>query len=158
MPTAIAEMLTAWGMSSPLELESASESGWPLLALPISAGSPVPADDRIERRLSLDTHLARIPEATFLLRVSGDALTEAGIRDGDLLVMDRALPAIEGSVVLALIEGAFLLAGVSGDAAGRRVLLLADGTVSNTRVDDAVIVGVARWAIHRLWPVRHGSD
>ena len=128
---------------------------WPLLALPIPSGSPVPADDRIEQRISLDDHLARIPDATFLVRVTGDSLAEAGIRDGDLLVMDRAIPATEGSVVLALIEGAFLLAQVGSDAGGQRVLCAADE--GHWRLDAVVIIGVARWAVHRLWPTRHRS-
>lgn len=72
-----------------------------------------------------------------------------------LSVMDRALPATEGSIVLALIEGAFLLAGVSSDAAGRRIVPTALSESSDGRAEDAVIIGVARWAIHRLWPVRH---
>lgn len=151
----IEDALTEPGIAPAFTLES----GWPLLALPIPAGSPVAADDRIECRLSLDEHLARIPEATFLLRVSGHELTKAGIGDGDLLVMDRALPATEGSVVLALMDGAFRLARVGGDAEGRRVLLLTALSEGNDcQVDDAVIIGVARWAIHRLWPMRHGFD
>ncbi|MCC8998476.1 MAG: peptidase S24 [Candidatus Contendobacter sp.] len=137
-------------------VDPAPLSDWPLLAMPIPAGSPVPADDRIERRLSLDDHLARIPEATFLLRVTGDSLAEAGIRDGDLLVMDRAAPATEGSVALALIEGAFLLAQVVCDAHGRRVLRATIPNGGERWLDDEeiVTVGVARWAIHRLWPGR----
>jgi DNA polymerase V len=136
-------------------VDPAPLTDWPLLATPISSGSPVPADDRIGQRISLDDHLARIPEATFLVRVTGDGLAEAGIRDGDLLVMDRAAPATEGSVALALIEGAFLLAQVGGDAQGRRVLRATTPNGGDRRLDDEiVIVGVARWAIHRLWPGR----
>ena len=127
---------------------------WPLLAMPIPSSSPVPADDRIERRLSLDDHLARIPEATFLLRVTGDALAEAGIRDGDLVVMDRAIPATEGSVVLALIEGAFLLARVGCDSSGQRVLRATAPNGGDRPLENVVTIGVARWAIHRLWPGR----
>ncbi len=133
-------------------VDPAPFTDWPLLAMPIPSGSPVPADDRIERRISLDHHLARIPEATFLVRVTGDALAEAGIRDGDLVVMDRAIPATEGSVVLALIEGAFLLAQVGSDTDGQRVLCAAAD--SHWRLEAVVIVGVARWAVHRLWPGR----
>ncbi|MCC9000846.1 MAG: peptidase S24 [Candidatus Contendobacter sp.] len=135
-------------------VDPASLSDWPLLAMPMPAGSSAPADDRIERRLSLDDHLARIPEATFLVRVTGDALAEAGIQDGDLVVMDRAIPATEGSVVLALIEGAFLLARVGCDSSGQRVLRATAPADSNRRLEDAVTIGVARWAVHRLWPGR----
>lgn len=137
-------------------VDAAPLTDWPLLATLIPSGSPVPADDRIEQRLSLDHHLVRIPDATFLVRVTGDHLTEAGIRDGDLVVMDRAIPATEGSVVLALIEGAFLLAQVGSDADGQRVLCAADD--GHWPLEAVVIVGVARWAVHRLWPGRHRAS
>ncbi|MCC8998283.1 MAG: peptidase S24 [Candidatus Contendobacter sp.] len=140
-------------------VDPAPLAGWPLLALSIPAGSLAPADDRIERRLSLDDHLARIPEATFLVRVTGNGLAEAGIRDGDLVVMDRAIPATEGSVVLALMEGEFLLAQVGCDVAEQRVLRATAPNGGDRRLDDeeVVTIGVARWAIHRLWPGRNAS-
>lgn len=65
-------------------------AGRPLLATPVPAGAPAPADDRVERRLSLDEHLVRAPERTFFARVQGDAWAALGVRDGDLLVVDRA--------------------------------------------------------------------
>ncbi len=129
------------------------KSGWPLLATPVTAGASSLADDQINDHLSLDEHLVRIPEATFLLRVTGDALAEAGIHDGDLLVMDRALPATNNSAVLAMIAGQFVLARIGHDTQGRRVLCGIDGE-DRPLSKDITIVGVARWAIHRLWPGR----
>ena len=129
------------------------QSGWPLLATPVAAGASSLADDLIEDHLSLDQHLVRIPEATFLLRVTGNALADAGIHDGDLLVMDRAAPATENSVALAMIAGDFALARIGHDTQGRRVLCGIDGD-DQPLGEDVTIVGVARWAIHRLWPGR----
>ena len=80
-------------------------AGWPLLATPVPAGFPAPADDYIERRLSLDAHLIRNPESTFLARASGNSLAAAGIRDGDLLVVDRSREAKSGSIVVAVVDG-----------------------------------------------------
>lgn len=94
-------------------------TGWPRLAAPIPAGFPAPTDDAVERHLCLDDHLIRNPESTFLVRVSGDALAGAGIHDGDLLVMDRATPPLAGNVVLAIMDGASVLARLSRDAQGR---------------------------------------
>ena len=136
------------------------DRGWPLLATPVPAGFPSPADDAIERRLSLDAHLIRQPESTFLMRVQGDALAGAGIRDGDLLVVDRALPPATGSLVVAVVDGAFALVRLGRDAGGRRVLQSAhpehpDWVLGDGR--ELAIWGVARWAIHRLWPGRDRS-
>lgn len=156
MPTAFVAEPATWGIPIPTERKVSSEHGWPLLVTPVTAGRPTDADVRIERLLNLDEHLARIPEATFLLRVSGDALTSVDIHDGDLLVMDRALPATENSIALVLIEDQFLLTRVGRDGQGQRVLCtdLPDGR--DRRLDhETVIIGVARWTIHRLWPGRN---
>ncbi|MCU0608005.1 MAG: translesion error-prone DNA polymerase V autoproteolytic subunit [Candidatus Edwardsbacteria bacterium] len=135
----------------------AREPGWPLLATPVPAGFPSPADDHIERHLSLDEHLIRHPESTFFMRVQGDALREAGIRDGDLLVVDRALPPTAGSLVVAVVAGEFALRRLGRDAAGRWGLEPdsppSDRAASAGEPTD--LWGVARWVIHRLWPGRN---
>ena len=135
------------------ELPPGLEPGWPLLATPVPAGFPSPADDFVERRLSLDEHLIRNPESTFLVRVAGDSLAGAGIRDGDLLVVDRAAPVTAGSLVVAVSAGTFALRRVGRDRRGRRVLQSADPAAPDPvrRADGEVALwGVARWVIHRL--------
>ena len=131
-------------------------TGWPLLATPVPAGFPSPADDFVERRLSLDDHLIRQPESTFLMRVSGDALAAEGIHDGDLLVVDRALPPTAGSVVVAVVAGEFALRRLGRDAAGRLRLEAADPAPADPTpaAEDLTLWGVARWVVHRLWPGR----
>ena len=134
------------------------EAGWPLLATPVPAGFPSPADDVVERRLSLDDHLIRQPASTFLARVAGDCLTGAGIHDGDLLVVDRAAAPSTGSLVVAVVDGAFALRWVGRDAGGRRVLQAAHPEAPDRAFDtgaEATVWGVVRWAIHRLWPGHH---
>ena len=57
----------------------------------ISAGFPSPADDFKEIRISLDRELVKNEESTFYARVSGDSMIEAGLDDGDLIVIDLSL-------------------------------------------------------------------
>ena len=71
----------------------------------ISAGFPSPADDYVESQLSLDEHFVPHPEATFFLRVQGDSMVGAGIHDGDLLIVDKALEPRHGSIVIAEVHG-----------------------------------------------------
>ena len=136
--------------------------GRPLLATPVPAGAPAPADDRVERRLSLDEHLVRAPERTFFARVAGDAWAGLGVRDGDLLVVDRAAPPTAGSLALVAVGGRFALRRLGRDAGGRPTLEPAagrpgDGSPADDRPEAGAafeLWGVVRWAVHRLWPAR----
>ncbi len=69
----------------------------PLYMIPVSAGFPSPAEDDLEGVLDLNRHLIKHPTATFFVRVSGDSMIDAGIHQGDLLVVDRALEATVNS-------------------------------------------------------------
>ena len=81
----------------------------PLASECISAGFPSPADDYIDAGIDLNEQLIRNPTSTFLLRVSGNSMTGAGIHNGDLLIVDRSLNPHPGHIVVAVIEGAFIL-------------------------------------------------
>tara|TARA_A100001015_G_scaffold293237_1_gene369579 strand:+ start:419 stop:850 length:432 start_codon:yes stop_codon:yes gene_type:complete len=73
----------------------------------ISAGFPSPADDFKEIRISLDKELVKNPESTFYARVSGDSMIEAGLDDGDLIVIDRSLNPESGKIAVCFIDGEF---------------------------------------------------
>jgi len=90
------------------------------------------------------------------MRVTGEALADLGLHDGDLLVMDRATPPLAGSVVLAVVDGTSVLTRLSRNTQGR-LRVQAPGTDLSQPLDEATIVGVARWVIHRLWPGRFSS-
>ncbi|MFD2720528.1 LexA family protein [Hymenobacter monticola] len=77
----------------------------PLFGCPVPAGFPSPADDHLEGPFDLNRLLFRHPASTFLARVSGDSMIEAGIHPGDLVAVDRALRAGHGSIVVAVVEG-----------------------------------------------------
>lgn len=68
-------------------------------------GFPSPADDFVETKLDLNEYLVHHPSATFFVRMSGTAMTEDGIFDGDILIVDRSLSAKKGSIVIATVEG-----------------------------------------------------
>lgn len=74
---------------------------------PVSAGFPSPADDFVEQKLDLNEKLIKHPAATFFVRVSGNSMINAAIRNGDLLVVDRSLEPKTGSIVVAVINGEF---------------------------------------------------
>lgn len=85
--------------------EEAAASAVPLYFEPVSAGFPSPADDYVETALDLNEYLVNNPAATFMVRVTGDSMIEAGIHDGDVLVVDRSRDPAPGKIVVAVLDG-----------------------------------------------------
>lgn len=73
----------------------------------VRAGFPSPADDFLLKRIDLSDELIQHPEATFLMRIKGHSMSMAGIDDGDIVVVDRAITAEHGKVVIACVDGEF---------------------------------------------------
>ena len=90
-----------------LKPEKGNNLGQWLIEQGISAGFPSPADDFKEVRISLDKELVKNQESTFYARVSGDSMLEAGIDDGDLLVIDKSLNPENGKIAVCFIDGDF---------------------------------------------------
>ena len=78
-----------------------------LVGQAISAGFPSPADDFKEVRISLDKELVKNQESTFYARVSGDSMIGAGLDDGDLIVIDRALDPVKNKIAVCFLDGEF---------------------------------------------------
>lgn len=89
--------------------ESPPDSAYPLFLSGVSAGFPSPAEDYIDKRLSLDEHLIQNKTATFFVQVSGNSMINAGINDGALVVVDRSLNAQSGDIVVAIVQNEFLI-------------------------------------------------
>ena len=85
----------------------------PLLTDSVSAGFPSPADDYTEENIDLNEHLISNPFSTFFLRVKGDSMINAGIKDKDLIIVDKSLIAKPGNIVIAMIDGEFTIKRLS---------------------------------------------
>jgi DNA polymerase V len=77
----------------------------PVYASRVPAGTPEDADDHVETTADLNSLLLRNPKDTFLLRVTGDSMMDAGIYENDMLTVDRKLEARNGQIVVALVDG-----------------------------------------------------
>ena len=73
----------------------------------VVAGFPSPAEQYLEPPLDLNELLVKRPAATYFVRVEGDSMVGAGIRGGDLLVVDRSLRPADGDVIIASVDGDF---------------------------------------------------
>lgn len=77
----------------------------PLFSCAVSAGYPSPSDDYIEKTINLNEMLIQHPSDTFFVRVTGSSMIGAGMFEGDLLVVDKSLPALSGKIVIAAVDG-----------------------------------------------------
>lgn len=71
----------------------------------ISAGFPSPAEEELADVMTLDQLLIKNPQATFLLRVTGDSMVDEGIKHGDLVLVERTTDIKPGDIVVANIDG-----------------------------------------------------
>lgn len=79
----------------------------PLFLTPAACGFPSPAQDYVEQTIDLNQHCVTHPAATFYVRASGHSMVGEGINDGDMLIIDRAITARHGDIVLACLDGEF---------------------------------------------------
>ncbi len=119
----------------------------------IAAGFPSPADDYMERPLDLNEYLVQRPESSYFVRVVGDSMLGAGIHDGDLLVVDRSRTSGTGDIVIACLDGEFLVKRLGRDSDGN-VMLLPENIeytpIVVTPESDFSLWGVVMHVIHSL--------
>lgn len=71
----------------------------------VQAGFPSPAEDELADTMSLDDYLIENREATYLMRATGESMIDAGIVDGDMLLVERTDKVKPGEIVIALVDG-----------------------------------------------------
>lgn len=124
----------------------------PLFLSPVSAGFPSPAEDYIERSLNLHELVVKNPPATFFIRVSGQSMVNAGIHDGDILVVDRSAEATDNKIVLCVLNGEFLVKRLVKQ--GQTILLMPENEkfkpIEIREGMDFKVWGVVTWAVHRV--------
>ena len=70
----------------------------------VQAGFPSPAEEELLDTISFDDFLVSNPVSTYLVKVSGDSMIEAGIMPGDIVIVDRAKEAVSGDVIIAEVD------------------------------------------------------
>lgn len=120
---------------------------------PVSAGFPSPAADHSQKRLDLNDHLIRNREATFLFKVKGDSMINAGIYAGDTLIIDRSIEAKHSDIVLAVLNNEFTVKRLY--RRGGIVKLVAENNLFPPIVvkdgEELVIWGVVTFNLHKLY-------
>jgi len=131
-------------------LDQSTKLELPLFSSRVPAGFPSPGDDYIDQTLDLN-ELVKHPSDTYLVKVEGDSMINAGIYDGDILVVDRALEADNNKVVVANLDGELTVKRLS--IKGTSVLLMPDNPKYNPieirPLSDFRIMGVVTFVIHK---------
>lgn len=75
----------------------------------IKAGFPTDAEEQVIDEVTFDDYLVDRPESSYLLKVSGDSMLDAGIQEGDIVVVDKKIKPKEGDIVVASVDREFTL-------------------------------------------------
>ena len=124
----------------------------PLAVSPIAAGFAEPAGECNGEKLDLNEELIRHPAATFYARVKGHSMKDAGISDGDLLVIDKALEPTDGCVAVCAIDGEFTLKRLAVEKDGI-YLMPANAEFKPIRIteeNDFLVWGVVAYVVHKV--------
>lgn len=89
------------GFATPLPL--------PYVDMGFQAGFPSPAQDYVDRSLDFNRELIEHPAATFYAKVVGCSMVDAGISEGDIVVIDRAVDPEQDDIVVVFIDGEFTI-------------------------------------------------
>ena len=125
----------------------------PYVISKVSAGFPSPADDYLEKILSIDKLLIKNQASTFLIRVGGDSMINIGIYEGDILIIDRSLDAKNKDIVIASIFDELTVKRLIFDIQGNPQLKAENPLYSNIEIknkEDLIIWGVVTSAIHQF--------
>lgn len=128
------------------------------LALPLHhsvlpAGFPSPADDYLETRLDLNKHLVNNTSATFFAKVRGHSMEDAGIHEGDIIIVDRSKEVRNNDIAVCVINGEFTVKRICFD--GDHITLKPETESKTfqplkiTESDQFMVWGVVTYIIHK---------
>ena len=115
-------------------------------------GFGVPVDDYMERGIDLNEKLILNKAATYFFKMKGDAMKDAGIFDGDILVVDRSLQLAEGKIIVAVLNGELLVRRFHKNFSS--AFLIPENprykNINLSEFNDFVVWGVVTYVIHAV--------
>ncbi len=118
----------------------------------IKAGFPSPAGDFDESKISIDQIVVKNQAATFYAKASGNSMVNAGIDDGDILVIDRSLEPADYKIAVCCIDGEFTVKRIKIDETG--VYLQPENNsfkpIKVTEENELIIWGIVTYVIKKL--------
>ena len=118
----------------------------------VPAGYPSPLDEQAKELVNINSHLIRNEIATYIFRVKGNAMIDAGIFDGDVLIVDRSIEAKHNDIVLATLDNEFIVKRLYLQAGVLK--LISENPIYPPILikekDDFTVWGVVTNSIHKL--------
>jgi len=137
--------------TAPRACQARTTAAVPFALNPVPAGFTSPCESWLDRPLDFNELLIAHPTATFAVRITGDSMTGAGIFPGDIAVIDRAVEATDGRVVLAIVDGGFTIKRYR-TRGGRVWLQAANPSYPDILITEecgATVWGVVEYTLHR---------
>ncbi len=118
----------------------------------VHAGFPSPATDYMTQAVDLNKELVKHPAATFYGRVVGDSMIDAGVEEGDILVIDRSLDAQNGDMAVCFVDGEFTLKYLKFHEAGLTLVPANDRypSIEISEGSDFIMWGVVTYVIKKV--------
>ena len=117
-----------------------------------ATGFGAAVDGYMERGMDLNEQLIRNKPATYFFKIKGDAMQQAGIFDGDLLIVDRSLKLMNGKIIVAILNGELLVRRYHQNFSS--AFLIPDNdrykTINLAEFSDFKMWGVVVYSIHAL--------
>lgn len=124
----------------------------PLYSSKVAAGVPATVDDHVETYVDLQDHLIKNVAMTFLVRVSGQSMIDAGIFENDLLIVDRSIRPAHGKIVIASIDSQFTVKRLHQE--NNQLFLMPENInftpIEVTPENEMLIFGVVTHVIHAV--------
>lgn len=109
-----------------------------------ATGFGAAADDYMERGIDLNEQLIRNKPATFFFRMNSEAMTDAGIYPGDVLIVDRSIRQANGRIIVAILNGELLIRRLS-DGFNKKRLVAENKKFGDIEIDP--LAGFAVWGV-----------
>ena len=132
-------------------IDEQSLSSIPLFSDSVQAGFSSPAEDHMDMDLNLNDYLVHNPSATFCVKAIGESMKDAGIKSGDIMIVDKSLEPRNRSIVLAVIDGEFTVKRVNLN--DNELYLIPENSnfspIKITQEMDFQVWGVVTYVIHK---------
>ncbi len=116
---------------------------------PIRAGFAAAAEEQAEELVKIDEYLVRDRSNTFLLRVKGDSMINAGIHEGDLVIVERGVEPRVNDIVVGVLDGEFTLKRLRRDKGKYYLQAENDAYPDLHAMDELKTAGVVRGVMRK---------